>query len=132
MRQANGSETVVRVRAVVTVDAGPIAVEKRIVVAVTDSNKDTRSGIRQLQRIDRSGLQRFPSDFEHQPVLRIDATCFQRHDLEENRVEGFDVLEKAAPARAHLPGSSPSGAVKRLRVPAIGWNFADGIGAARK
>ena len=71
-------------------------------------------------RCDTGVLQRLPTRFEKETLLRIKALRFARRDSEEPRVELLQrFVEKATDARVHLARRIRIGVVKVFEVPAI-------------
>jgi hypothetical protein len=77
-------------------------------------------------------LQCFPCHFHEKPLLGVDVRSFARRNAEERCIKSVDAVDKAAPARVHLPGSSRIVVVELLETPAIRRHFADRVDAACK
>src|SRR5689334_22492306 len=79
----------------------------RVVVAA-DADEDAAAAAAQLRRRLAAMLQRFPGDFQQQPLLRIQAEGLTRGDAEECWIEPIDIIEPGAvtavdPARRSRP-----------------------------
>ncbi len=75
-------------------------------------------------------LERFPRDFEQQPLLRIEVGRFARRDPEERGVEFVDALEEGPVPRCHLARRGRIGVVIAINAPALARHFGDGIARA--
>src|SRR5690349_11293626 len=71
-------------------------------------------------RIDACSLERFPGDFEKNPLLRVDAESFSGADAEEGVIEICGVVKEASTPRVRLPGGVGVGIVDVGRPSAIG------------
>ena len=72
-------------------------------------------------------FERFPAFFEEQALLRVHPARLPRGAAEEQWVELVGIVEKSAPFSHRAAGCLRVRIVKTLRIPAVGWNFADRI-----
>ncbi len=75
-------------------------------------------------------FQRFPGDFQHQPLLWVKLQGFTRGNAEKARVKGINVLmEKTTVAGVDFALALGIGIVKGLDIPAVCRYFADTVHA---
>ncbi len=77
-------------------------------------------------------LERFPADFEKEALLRIHVDRFAAGDGEKGRVEKIDAGQSGGEFGGGAARFVGIGVEVRGRVPAVGGNFGDGIGAVRE
>ena len=77
-------------------------------------------------------LERFPADFEKEALLRIHVDRFAAGDREKGRVEKIDAGQSGGEFGGGAARFVGIGVEVRGRVPAVGGNFGDGVGAVRE
>ena len=73
-----------------------------VVVRRAQPDEHARRRAAERVRVAPGVFQRFPSDFEQHPLLRIEADRLTARDPEKGRVEPIDLGQEAAPSRGHL------------------------------
>src|SRR5437762_3784221 len=76
-----------------------------------------------------SVFQRFPGGLQEETLLRIHAFGLERRDIEEQRIELIDVVDKAAPFTVAFAELSFLRLVEAIQLPAIGGYFGDAVDA---
>src|SRR5215211_822880 len=78
-------------------------------------------------RGDEGVLQRFPADLQKEALLRVHARGFAWRNAEEVRIKQIHVIEETAPTRSDFSWSGCTRSIELIHIPAIKWDFADGI-----
>src|SRR4051812_3359028 len=98
----------------------------RIIIAA-DADEYSCTCARQAIHSLAAVLQRFPTHFEKQPLLRIHAHGFARRDSEEAWIELIDVADESAVTGVGLAGRVGVRVVELVNIPAVAWDFGDAI-----
>src|ERR1051326_6231748 len=75
----------------------------------------------------RGVFQRFPTDFQQEPLLRIHALCLARRYPKKFWVEVLYSVDKPAPASGHLARRIGVRVVPLVNVPAVTRHFGNGV-----
>ena len=116
----------------VEVSLGRIVEEPCLVIAQPDAGKHTCfAQARRLRNL--TGIfQRFPGNFQQQPLLRVQAVSLTRGDAEEVGVKAVNIFEKAAPTGHDLARSGRALIIEAAKVKAAARNLADRIDAIQQ
>src|SRR5262245_54556743 len=90
-------------------------------------DKDPSLAIGQACRIQAGRLERLPPHFQEQAVLRVDPSCFDRHDLKEHGIKGFYLFQKTAPPGMHFPWRAWGWIIEGMAVPPVCGHLCNGV-----
>src|SRR6516164_966199 len=100
-----------------------------LIVRIHHAHKDTHLMIQTSQFLPRISciFQSGPGGLEKNPLLRIHCFCLQRRNVEKQRIELVDVIDKAAPPGINSSGFLRIGFLQSLPIPTIRWDFASAV-----